>query len=144
MKLHIENIDSLDLNGFCNYLIVKLSNSIIKAIVPLKCSRRDKEINETNFITHFRIKQKLSTQNLIKQGASNLDYKKLNNGDYEIFIDPHVLIYGTKTPLEMVLRLIEYGTVGVTPLPTIRKVFKEYSDDIVEWYKLFLHEEREL
>ena len=142
MRLGIKNPDKLDLDDFCSYLLRYLQRDLIASIDPMKCMARDDILDKINAKQFDGKKIQIDTKTLLEQGILSLKWQKDSQKNYEIVFDTKQTVYNSDVPIERVMRLIEYGTEGVTPLPFFKPMFEAFAKNLQEWYNIFEKENK--
>ena len=137
MKLGIKNPDKLDLDDFCDYILKYIKKDLLSRVDLLKCKTRDDILAKINAKHYNGKKIQISTAELLKMGILSLKWHKNSQKNYEIVFDTKQTVYNSDVPIERVMRLIEYGTEEVTPLPFFKPLFEEFAKNIQEWYNIY-------
>lgn len=140
MQVFVESSYGDDLTVFCNILILKIRSMVESRLNVKKLEVRDVIINNSiyNLIDWNGNKRIVESVSLYKQYLLNLRIRKKGEDIYIIESDPNVKIYGSNTTLDSIIRMIEYGKLGVPAYPLIRDVYQEIANNIPDYYKKWL------
>lgn len=139
MQLLIMNKEEVNLHLFCKYVINKIKQKALVLINTDKYSVRDKILNEdADLIEFIGAKRKINCLVIIRQALNNLIYKSTPTNEYIIEINPNVYLYGTKTKIVTIVKLLEYGRLDLEPYPMFRKIFDEIAEHLPDLYLQFI------
>lgn len=110
---------------YCKFLFEEIKSSIRKSVNPRKYRVREKLV-----INSKVLKWKVTPESLdlTKYVNSCLEMVKVK-GDYVIRLNQKTKVDGSLTKVSTLIRLLEYGNEKIPPVPTIRNVFRYYSEN---------------
>lgn len=135
MKLTLLNKSNLELDGFCDWLIGLMQEVLRDQVDPIKMLARDELLNKA---INFTVKQKISSEVLIKLAINNLTWKRSIGTSYEIGINDKITVYGTRNTLYEVAKYLEYGSREMPPLYLFRGVFDAAANNLSRYYEDYL------
>lgn len=138
MNLEIKNIENLDLDEFCEYLIERMQEYIVTSIDERQLERFDEYLNNTDTIrfTGGR-KGYISAKEILINSTYNLITKKVDN-EYNIEIDKNKYIYNTNAKFIDIVKLINYGNLSLAPYPIYDRMMNEFAENIQELWDDFI------
>ena len=140
MNLVIDNPDNLDLDIFCEVLIKSMQNYLASEIDEDQLIRFDAFLNNNNIINYVdKSNRLLSTKAILIGSSYNLIVVK-NKTNYTIELDPNVNIPNTYAKFIDMVKLINYGNLGLPAYPIYDNMMNYFADNIEDYFKIYLEE----
>lgn len=140
MNLVIDNPDNLDLDIFCEVLIKSMQNYLASEIDEDQLIRFDAFLNNNNIINYVdKSNRLLSTKAILIGSSYNLIVVK-NKTNYTIELDPNVNIPNTYAKFIDIVKLINYGNLGLPAYPIYDNMMNYFADNIEDYFKIYLEE----
>lgn len=117
------------IQGFNQYLINNIYDNIIntkfiRTKIMIRLKNIDKKVNWIRWTNNIKSINIDDLMNLIK---NNIEVKAYKNNIYKIIIDKYVLIPNTLTPLERLLRYIEFGDTKTKGIGLLNYIKQQYT-----------------
>ena len=61
-------------------------------------------------------------------------------GEFYIKVDDHQLVQGSRTPVSLLIKMLEYGTEEIPRFPLVRRLFSYYSNNYLSLFNEFVEE----
>jgi len=142
MQLVINNPDNLDLNSFCDWLKLRISNDVDNNAFPVNEQRVQpwedyfKEI-EVGWRMDAQGKPVVPTfKSIISNFFDNLVVEKIGQ-NYIIKANEILSVPGTSITWYMLARLINYGTLSIARYQYFDDVLNFYAEHLEEFYELW-------
>lgn len=117
------------IQGFNQYLINNIYDNIIntkftRTKIMIRLKNIDKKVNWIRWTNNIKSIDIDDLMDLIK---NNIEVKAYKNNIYKIIIDKYVLIPNTLTPLERLLRYIEFGDTKTKGIRLLNYIKQQYT-----------------
>ena len=127
--------------SFCQYLIDKLQEIIVKLGNQSRYIAMEKYINDNGLVNWIANKNNyITVYDLYRLAVSNLKVKQIDEVNYEIYLDPNQNIPNSYTTLYPIISLLEYGTLSVRKCEILTKCMNMIVESIDIYYSEFLTE----
>lgn len=138
--LEIQNVDNLDLDKFCEYLIGMMREYLLTEIDKMQTKRFDDYIKEKGIIKSiYRNGKTPMVKDILVASTSHLIVNKVNS-NYIIKLNPNAKIPNTSAKFIEIIKLVDEGNLEVKRYPIYSDMTDFFAKNLYYFYNKWLGE----